>query len=157
MSDIYGTTTPTAPIDLGGFDDSDGFAPVERAPFTPNYTPLAGTRILRHRLYADEGGVATATFAGTLNPDEVWTEGGTSGRMSVYAEVARNRDDSAPVQTTLRIALVPTGKRVPEDARRLGSRRGLHAYLLAAEVTPMPAPQADGDDADADIPAPTTA
>jgi hypothetical protein len=138
-------TAPIAPVDLTDADgtpadgiDYTGLADAPRQPFTPNYTPLKGTRILRHRLYADEGGVASATFAGTLKADEVWVEGGTSGRLSVYAEVRANQpEDEEPVHTTLRIALVPTGKRVPEDARRIGSKRGLHAYLLGATTVPL--------------------
>lgn len=129
----------------GGFVDplSVGWEP-ERQPFKPDYTPLSGVRILRHRLYANEGGVASATFTGRLDADAIWVEGGTSGRMSVYAEVTRG---DGTEQTTLRVALVPTGKRVPEDARRIGSKRGMHAYLLSATVAPKPEPVA-ADDAD---------
>lgn len=36
------------------------------------------------------------------------------------------------------MAVVPTGKRVPQDARRIGSHRGTHAYLLGATVGPLP-------------------
>lgn len=115
---------------------SDDLAPA-REPFVPNYTPLAGTRILRARLYGDAGGVATVTFRGTLDPQALWVERGTSGRLSVYAEVTR----SADTDTVLRVALVPTGKRVPEDAQRLGSGKGMHAYLLSALTQPRPAEQ----------------
>ena len=149
MTDV---TNSLPPVDRtgGGFK----LAPDDRSRFAPNYTPLASTRILRSRLYADEGGVATVTFAGTLEQQALWLEAGGSGRLSVYAEVARALEGAKSLQTTLRIAVVPTGKRVPEDASRIGSARGLHAYLLAATVGPLPTGpdlEADDDDNDSEL------
>ncbi len=152
--------------DLAGIaDDTDGWAcnsdmaraadyqPVERPRFTPNYTPQENTRILRAKLHADDGGVATVTFRGTLDGHALWIAGpGMSGRLSVYAEVTRV-PDAEPVQTTLKVALVPTGKRVPKIGWRIGSRQGTHVYLLEATVSPMPVP-ADADADRLDDPAP---
>lgn len=124
MNDM--TTTP----------GTDGDATTEgRERFTPDYTPIEGLRVYRSRLRPNEGGVATVTFRGDLtSATPMWIEQGTSGRPSLYAEVATT-DDTA---TAIRIAMVPTGKRVPMDdtdstAKRIGSVKGLHCYLLSIE------------------------
>ncbi len=86
MSDI--TDAVTDRVITNSSMDGDATR-AERRRFAPNDTPLARVRILRCRLYADEGGVATATFAGKLEQQALWLEAGGSGRLSVYAEVAR--------------------------------------------------------------------
>ena len=93
--------------------------------FTPGYEVAERTRILRSRLYADEHGVATADFEGTVK-GLPWIEATSNRGLKLYAEIIT--DDT--VLSTMRIALVPTGKRVPADAVRLGGANGTHAYLL---------------------------
>ncbi len=131
MSDI--TDAVTDRVITNSSMDGDA-ARAERRRFAPNYTPLAGSVILRCRLYADEGGVATATFAGTLEQQALWLEAGGSGRLSVYAEVTREPEGAKPLQTTLRTRSCQRARGLPEDARRIGSVRGEHAHLLGATV-----------------------
>lgn len=135
------------------FDDDldDGAATLvdpapERQPFVAGYDQ-GDARIFRNRLYADDGGVATVIFRGTITT-EPWVEAGSSGRLSVYAEVT----PTDTVDTVLQIALVPTGKRVPARGTRLKGGRRTQAYLLAADTQPRPVlatPAQDADDSDA--------
>lgn len=123
-------------------DDPDAAA--ERVRFTPGYPVQAGTRILRSRLYANPStGVATADFEGTLQ-GQPWIEGTRAGGLKLYAEVAVDRD----TLTTLHLALVPTGKRVPEAGIRLGGANGTWAYLLGQDVTSLPELKAEDAAAD---------
>jgi hypothetical protein len=135
MNDITSTTTSGDIADLA--TDADGDT---RTRFTPDYVPSEDVRIWRSILRPNSGGVATVTFAGTLpNDADLWIEQGTSGRLSLYGAI-RATDDTA---TAIRVALVPTGKRTPRlgddgsdgEARRLGSVKGLHAYLLSVDGT----------------------
>lgn len=113
--------------------------------FVPEYDFDADTRIHRQRLTPNEGGVATVRFRGIAG--DLWVEQGSSGRLSLFTEVTASED----VATVLRVAIVPTGKRVPLG-QRLGSARGLHAYLLSRE-TAAPQPGADADGFGGDAPA----
>lgn len=124
------TTPTTVPI------TSDTEQRIEGG-FVPDYTPVAGLRILRSHLRFGEGGTATVTFRGQIADatTDVWVERGTSGRMSLYAEVAVD-DDTA---TEIKVASIPTGKRIPADhtgagkAHRLGSVGRYHVYLLSVD------------------------
>lgn len=108
------------------------FCEGKREPFVPDYEPLADTRVYRKRLYPNAGGVATVTFRGAA--DSLWIERGRSGRLSVYSEVTLPSEDEAPLETVLRVAVIPTGKRIPKSGVRLGGANGLHAYLLSRET-----------------------
>jgi hypothetical protein len=130
-----------ARILLAMFGEAEPQQPQEpREPFVPGYTPTQGMRVHRQRLSADEGGVATATFHGDVR--SAWVQTGATGRMSLYAEVnVLDTDD-----TTFRVAMVPTGKRVPMNASRIGSAGRMHAYLLETTRTacgPHGRPQPD--------------
>lgn len=116
----------------------------ERVPFKAGYELEADApRILRGKLVPDAGGVATVTFGG-VPVNGVWVEANSGSRLSLYAEVD-GLDGS--VQTVARVAVVPTGKRVPTGAVRLGGNgRGRHAYLLSTETVARPV--ADGTDTD---------
>lgn len=136
MTDNTNTTASGDIADLIA-PTTDGDTSAERERFTPDYTPSEDVRIWRSILRPNSGGVATVTFAGTLpNAADLWIEQGTSGRLSLYGAVQAT-DDTA---TAIRVALVPTGKRTPlkgdgtdGEARRLGSVKGLHAYLLGID------------------------
>jgi hypothetical protein len=107
--------------------------------FVPDYSPIAGLRILRSRLRTSEGGTATVRFRGQIADatTDVWLERGTSGRLSLYAQV--DVDDTTA--TEIKVAVVPTGKRVPAisgdtaRAHRIGSVGGTHVYLLGVDGT----------------------
>lgn len=108
----------------------------ERPRFVPGY---ARTDAVIHRvgLRADSGGVATATFDGLLDATRCFTATNRRGTVSLYAEVTPDDDR----ETTVRVAMVPTGKRVPQadtgaESIRLGTEGRIHVYLLAVETNP---------------------
>jgi hypothetical protein len=103
-----------------------------RPTFAPGY-PVTANRIYRARLYPGRyDGVATVTFRGNVaDATQTWVSKGASGRISLYAEVTPT-DDTA---TEIRVAVVPTGKRVPDDGYRIGSVDGTHVYLLTVDGT----------------------
>lgn len=135
MNDNLSTSSTPA----GFAPDGLGEVADEREPFTPDYTPMRGRRIWRSKIRVGKGGVAEVTFAGNV-PDATaaWVEPGMrSNGMNLYAEVEPT-DDTA---TTLRLAVVPTGKRPPmnddetQPALRLGSVGTRHVYLLSVDGT----------------------
>jgi hypothetical protein len=109
----------------------------DRPRFTPGY-PVSDARIYRSRLHVNSSnGVATVTFRGVvIDATRAWIERGSTGRLSLYCEVIPT-DDTA---TEVRVAVVPTGKRVPDvidggPTLRLGSVGGQHVYLLSVDGT----------------------
>lgn len=107
-----------------------------RVAFKAGYQQMASTRILRGRLYVNrEDGTATVTFRGQIGDatTDLWVERGSSGRLSLMAEVEVTEDSA----TEIRVAVVPTGKRVAavDDAKshRIGSVDGRHVYLLSVD------------------------
>ena len=111
--------------------------------FTPGYTPISGSRIHRSRLRVQPDGTATVYFNGQV---EDITDGqqafvlNAGSQINLYAEVAV--DDTT--MTEVKVAVVPTGKRVPqapggngERAHRIGSVQGptgaSHVYLLSID------------------------
>lgn len=128
MSDSTSTTTP----DFSTLTDAElaaGIDPTERPKFKPDYE-VGTRRIWRTRLRPNEGGKATVTFRGTVHNalDDVWIADG-----HLFAEVEPTEDTA----TRLEVAVVPTGKRVPEGpngagthAHRIGSAGRSHFYLL---------------------------
>lgn len=103
--------------------------------FVPDYTPTPGLRVLRSHLRVGDGGTATVRFRGQIENAlaDCWIERGGSGRLSLYAQV--DVDDTTA--TEIKVAVVPTGKRVPsvdgDRAPRLGSVGGRHVYLLGID------------------------
>lgn len=143
------TMLASQPGNLADSGDADlATDPNERVRFKPGYE-VSDARILRGRLRPAEDGTATVTFRGQVaDATRCWVEVGGSGRISLYAEVTP--DDTTA--TEVKVALVPTGKRVPKVGRaRLGTvtlpgygRRShtriqsggvTHVYLLAVDGT----------------------
>lgn len=119
------------PPDANNTDLGDGAdVEPERERFVPGYA-VSDRRILRARLAVSAtDGTATVTFRGQVaNGLDCWVEQGTSGRLSLYAEVAV--DDTTA--TSITVAVVPTGKRAPDTGARLGSVGGKHVYLLSID------------------------
>jgi len=108
-------------------DDFDRHLAVQqpRRRFTPGYEQAESTRVLRVRIEPDEHGVDRIRFKGAVRSAWIATSPG-SGRGSVYAEV----DTSADFDTLMGVAVIPTGKRVPKGASRMGSAGSAHFYLL---------------------------
>lgn len=122
------TTTATDGAEL------DAATEAGRQPFKAGYEQSEGTRVVRGKIYTGEDGTATVTFLGQINDatTDLWVQQGTA-RASLYAEVAL--DDATA--TEVRLAIVPTGRRVPETGLRLGTikrgRRVSHVYLLGID------------------------
>lgn len=119
--------------------DPDGeVLAVDHARFAPGYE-VADARIFRARLYPSAtDGTATVTFRGTVeDATRCWVTRGRSGRISLYAEVTPTTDTA----TEIKVAVVPTGKRIPtvdghagpEPTLRLGSVGTEHVYLLSVD------------------------
>jgi hypothetical protein len=128
----------------GSISGDDTTEQVDPGGFTPDYAVAEGVRIHRAKIYKGSGGTATVTFRGQIDDATrdltVRAANGGSGRPSIYAEVVT--DDSSA--TTVKVAIVPTGKRVPltadgDRAFRLGTvQRGSrfeHVYLLEVDGT----------------------
>lgn len=143
MNDI--TTTSTTPatgptlaadgqqlVPAGLLAVTDPTTDTEGPTFAAGY-PQTDARIFRARLYPGRfDGVATVTFRGTVaDATRCWIERGSSGRLSVYGEVTPTEDTA----TEIRLAVVPTGKRVPDGGLRLGGGSGQQVYLLSVDST----------------------
>lgn len=103
------------------------YGDADHVPFEPAYEVMP-VRILRGRMGRLEGGVAEVTFRGQV------TDGVYAGERCVYAEVAVDETTA----TTVRVAVVPAGKRVPLDesgaaATRIGMSGDRHVYLLGID------------------------
>lgn len=117
--------------------DSLGTVEGDVARFEPAYTPIEGTRVLSGRLRFDAGGVAEVTFRGQIlyRPGAPTAAVYVAGERRLYAEVILDEDTA----TTVRVAAVPTGKRVPQEAgggaaQRIGmSGPRHHVYLLEVD------------------------
>lgn len=106
---------------------------VVRAPFKPGY-PVAEARIYRKGLRVSrEDGTATVTFRGQVANALLCFVERTSHGLSLFAEVVPDETSA----TAITVAVVPTGKRVPDIGNsagvRLGSVGGSHVYLLAVD------------------------
>jgi hypothetical protein len=104
--------------------------------FQPGYEP-GDARIHRNTLRIKPDGTARVTYRGQIldATSDLWVERSRSGRIKLYAHVVTDETTA----TEVRVAIVPTGKRVPlipdttQPSLRIGSVGGQHVDLLTVD------------------------
>lgn len=140
IANLTGDTTAWFDADGTDLAELEDATP-ERTPFVPGYGVIPNVRIIGTTLQADDDGTATATFRGDLDATRITVKGSRTRQVPrLYAEV----DKGVEVHTEVKVALVPTGKRVPQardgsPALRLGQAGRVHVYLLSVESKPAQA------------------